>query len=87
MLGALVKEDLLSVKAVKENICKARHAFFHYGSMGAFQWDLRVMPVLLNGYENWVFDKGGAFQRELVKQFSNTVWDVHFQAHDYDQVK
>ena len=50
--------DLLATKSVEENVKKARRAFFHFGSIGAFQGDLSplstksfievcVIPVLL----------------------------------------
>ena len=48
-----------------KKIKKARRAFFHYGSIGAFQGNLSplfsrsmpdtcVMPVLMYGCENWL---------------------------------
>ncbi len=57
-LGYWWKGDLSAIK-------KARRAFFHYGSIGAFQGDICpvssssilescVMPVLLYGCENWI---------------------------------
>ena len=52
-------------RSVKENIKKARRAFFHFSSIGVFQGDISplssreviescVMPVLLYGSENWM---------------------------------
>ena len=52
-------------RSVKENIKKARCAFFHFSSIGVFQGDISplssreviescVMPVLLYGSENWI---------------------------------
>ena len=57
--------DLTASRCIKENIKKSRCAFFHFGSIGAFQVDISplssrsvlescVMPVLLYGAENWV---------------------------------
>ena len=59
-LGYWWRGDLLASRAVEENIQKARRAFFHFGSIGAFQDDLSplsirsvvetcVVPVLLYG--------------------------------------
>ena len=64
-LGLWWKWDLLATRSVDENIKKARRAFFHYGSIGAFQGDLSplssrsildacVMPILLYRCENWL---------------------------------
>ena len=69
---------------MEENILKARRAFFHYGSIGVFQGDIRplssrsvleccVIPILMYGSENWILterliDKLEAFQGELVKR-------------------
>ena len=39
-LGYWWRGDLLASHAVEENIQKARRAFFHFGSIGAFQGDL-----------------------------------------------
>ena len=60
MSGLLVEEDLSASTSIDENIRKARHAFFHFGSIGVFQGDVSplssravlescVMPVLLFG--------------------------------------
>ena len=63
-LGFWWKGDLLATRSVDENIKKARRAFFHYGSIGAFlsppsshlglYRDACVMPILLYGCENWL---------------------------------
>ena len=37
MSGLRWRGDLLALRAVEENIQKARRAFFHFGSIGAFQ--------------------------------------------------
>ena len=76
--------DLTASRCVEENIKKSRRAFFHFGSIGAFQGDISplssrsvlescVMPTLLYGAENWVLtekllEKLEAFQGELVKR-------------------
>ncbi len=88
-LGFWWKGDLLATSAVEENIRKARRAFFHYGSIGAFQGDLSplssrhvletcVMPVLLYGSENWIMTENllESFQAELVKRILK--WPKHF---------
>ena len=67
-LGYWWKGDVFATKSMDENIKKARHSFFHYGSIGAFQGDICplssrsilescVIPVLLYGYENWIMRK------------------------------
>ena len=64
-MGFWWKGDLLATRSIDENIKKARRAFFHYGSIGAFQGDLSplssrsildscVMSVLMYGCENWL---------------------------------
>ena len=91
-MGYWWKGDLLAARAVEENIKKARRAFFHYGSIGAFQGDLGplscrsvletcVMPVLLYGCENWIVTDGlveklEKFQAELAKRILK--WPRHF---------
>ena len=56
--------NLTSTKFSAENICKARKAFFSFGSIGVFHRNLNplssnsvietcVMSVLLFGYESW----------------------------------
>ena len=45
-LGFWWKGDLMATKSVKENISKARRAYFHWGNLGAFQGDLN--PLLAN---------------------------------------
>ena len=61
------REDLLSCRAVQENIKKARRSFFMFGSIGVYQGDLSplsarsvvevcVMPVLIYGSENWILN-------------------------------
>ena len=62
-LGYWWRGDLLASRAVEENIQKARRAFFHFGSIGAFQGDLSplstrsvvetcVVPVLLKSQKS-----------------------------------
>ena len=84
MFGVLVERDLLMTKSVEENIAKARHASFHYGSIGFCQKDISplssksmlevcVIHIMLYGSENWVLteklvEKLEAFQGELVKR-------------------
>ena len=74
---------------------KARHPFFHHGSIGVFQGDLSrltchsvletcVMPVLLYGSENWILmdslmEKLEGFQAELAKRILK--WSGHFSQH------
>ena len=59
-LGYWWRNDLLASKSISENIGKARHSFFLYGRIGAFQGDLNplstrsiietcTLPVLLSG--------------------------------------
>ena len=90
-LGFWWKGDLLASRSVDENIKKARRAFFHYGSIGAFQGDLSplssrlildacVMPILLYGCENWLMthalmEKVESFQAELAKRVLK--WPKH----------
>ena len=90
-LGYWWGHDLLATRAVEENIMRARRAFFHYGSIGAFQGDLSplssksvyevcVLPILLYGCENWVLtqtliDRLEAFQGEIVKRMLK--WPRH----------
>ena len=56
--------NLTSTKSIAENICKARKAFFSFGSIGVFHGNLNplssnsvietcVMSVLLFGCESW----------------------------------
>ena len=40
VFGVLVEGGSAGIRSVDENIKKARQAFFHYGSIGAFQDDL-----------------------------------------------
>ena len=69
MSWLLVEErPCLASRAVEENIQKARKAFFHLGSIGAFQGDLSPLSsrsvasawrhmwfqVLLYSYEIWI---------------------------------
>ena len=79
------------MEEIQENICKARHAFFHFGSIGVFQGDMGplsfrkviescIMPVLLYGRENWILsdvlvERLEAFQAELVKRVLK--WPKH----------
>ena len=79
-LGYWWKSDLSASRSVEENIQKARRAFFHYGSIGIFQGDIKscVMPVLLYGSENWILMDAlirrlEAFQAELIKSLSAEV--------------
>ena len=90
-LGFWWKGDLLATRSVDENVKKARRAFFHYGSIGAFQGDLSplssrsildacVMPVLMYGCENWLLthtlvEKLESFQAELAKRVLK--WPKH----------
>ena len=90
-LGFWWKRDLLATRSVGENIKKARRAFFHYGSIGAFQDDLSplssrsildacVIPILLYGCENWLMthalmEKVESFQAELAKRVLK--WQKH----------
>ena len=83
--------DLLASRSVDENLKKARQAFFHYGSIGAFQGDPSplssrsildacVMPILLYGCENWLMthalmEKVESFQAELAKRVLK--WPKH----------
>ena len=80
-------------KSVEENILKAHHAFFHYGSIGVFQGDISplssksvleccVMLILMYRCENWILterliDKLEAFQGELVKSGQNITNSLH----------
>ena len=80
-LGYWWSWDLSSTKAIHEAIAKARHAFFYFGSLGAFMGKLNpltgraiyetcVIPVLLYGCENWVLSDDNiiileAFQGEI----------------------
>lgn len=82
----------MATRSVTENIKKARRAFFHYGSIGAFQGclnplstrsiiELCVMPVLLFGCENWILSKHSldqleSFLGELAKRALR--WPRHF---------
>ena len=60
-LGSWWTHNLTSTKSIAENICKARKAFFSFGSIGVFHGNLNplsvietcVMPVLLFGCESW----------------------------------
>ena len=90
-LGYWWKGDLLATKSVVENIKKARHAFFHYGSIGVFQGNICplssksvleccVIPVLLYGCKNWILteplcQKLESLQSELVKRMLK--WPKH----------
>ena len=83
-LGYLFISNLSSVNMVEERICKARGAFFKFGSISAFQGDLSpistssiveicIYPVLLYGVENWLLCatsllKLESFQGELAKR-------------------
>ena len=83
-LGYWWKGDLSSSRSVEENIKKARRAFFHFGSIGAFQGDISplssrevietcVMPVHLYGSENWILTETllqslKSFQGELARR-------------------
>ena len=91
-LGYWWKRDLMATISITENIKKARRAFFHYGSIGAFQGclnplstrsiiELCVMPVLLYGCENWILSKHcldqlESFLGELAKRALR--WPKHF---------
>ena len=91
-LGFWWKGDLMATESVKENISKARRAYFHWGSLGAFQGNLNplscksiletcVMPVLLYGCENWILNAESkkmleSFQGELAKRILK--WPKHF---------
>ena len=66
-LGIWLRCDLSAKTSVKENIVKARRAFFGMGNVGAFQGTLNplsdaniyaacVIPVLLYGCETWILD-------------------------------
>ena len=90
-LGYWWKGDLSASRSVEENVQKARRAFFHFGSIGAFQGDISplssreviescVMPVLLYGSENWILtdalmERLESFQGELVKRVLK--WPKH----------
>lgn len=90
-LGCWWKGDLSASRSVEENIQKARHAFFHFGSIGVFQGNISplssreviescVMPVLLYGSKNWILSEAPmkkleAFQGELVKRVLK--WPKH----------
>ena len=85
-LGFWWKGDLLASRSVDENIKKARQAFFHYGSIGAFQGDLSplssrsILDALLYGCENWLMthalmEKVESFQAELAKRVLK--WPKH----------
>ena len=63
-LGVWWTSDLSPMKAITQNISKARKAFFSFGCIGVFQGELNplssrsvvdtcVMPVLLFGAESW----------------------------------
>ena len=91
-LGYWWGRDLMATKCVEEDIKKARRAFFHYGSVGAFQGDLDlqssesiiescVTPVLLFGCENWIVSERclymlDSFLGELAKRALK--WPNHF---------
>ena len=90
-LGYWWRCDLLATRSVGENVVRARRAFFHYGSIGAFQGDLSplssrsvyevcVLPILLYGCENWVMTQAlverlESFQGELAKRILK--WPKH----------
>ena len=83
-LGYWWRGNLLASTSIDKNIRKARHAFFHFGSICIFQVDVSplsskavlescIMPVLLFGCENWILtetlsQKLEAFQGKLVNQ-------------------
>ena len=67
-LGIWWQHDLKAQRAVKENISKARKAFFAFGKLDAFEGKLNplssssiymtcVLSVLLYGCETWILDK------------------------------
>ena len=66
-LGYWWKGDLSASRSVEENIPKARWAFFHFRSIGAFQGDIRVTDALMERLES--------FQGELVKRVLK--WPKH----------
>ena len=64
-LGYRWRQDMSSPPMIQDRIQRARKAFFHYGSVYAFQGKLSpisscsivetcVLPILLYGAENWV---------------------------------
>ena len=83
-LGYWWREDLMAIRAVEENIKKARKSFFLYGGIGVFLGDLSplssrsvvevcVMPILLYGCENWIVSEKllrqlESFQGEMGKR-------------------
>ena len=90
-LGYWWQRDLLASCSVRENINKARRAFFHYGSISAFQGYLSplssksvietcMMPVLLFGCQNWILtenliDELQRFQVDIAKRILK--WPKH----------
>jgi exonuclease III len=80
-LGVRFHHDLSATLSVKENICKARKAFFAFGKIGAFQGSLNplssssiyetcVISVLLYGCETWVLDYSSL---RLLNKFQNDI--------------
>ena len=83
-LGYQWKDNLSSSQAVKVRVQKARKAYFHYGSIYAFQGKLSplsccsivetsILPILLYGVENWVLSPDSiqmleSFQGEIAKR-------------------
>ena len=74
-LGTWFTNHLSAQKSVHENICKARKAFFGFGSIEAFQGNLNplsavniyntcVLPILLYGSDTWLLDSTTLLQLE-----------------------
>jgi len=73
-----IEGDLVATKSVEKNIAKARHTFFHYGSIGMFQGGIQspliqiYVRVLCEadftlGGENWIMTEGLILVERLEK--------------------